>query len=341
MTTQAPALDFHPSDPIGDVPCLLATARGRVSCETIALPELRPDAVRVRTEVTMVSPGTELHWIDETHTRPTTYPMSTGYITVGRIIGVGAQVTGRSVGQRVLLTRGHAACHDEPAAAAKIVPDGVDAVDAATTTLLGIAIRGIRAGQVRLGESVAVFGLGPIGVYAAHLAKVSGAYPVIGVDPIAKRRAVARELGVDVVIDPTGEDVPAAIARATGGELARIAIEATGTARVISSLPDATAEFGRIVVLGGIHGAVPLDLYTRFQKSNLTMVGCGHAYPTDYPFTVDRNEYALLAMMAGGMVRPRPALTHLVPWREAPAMYALLRERKEEAIVVAFDWTDG
>ncbi|MBA3707975.1 MAG: zinc-binding alcohol dehydrogenase [Planctomycetes bacterium] len=330
---------FHPTDPITDVPCLLATARGRIDAATRALPALGADAVRVRTEVTMVSPGTELHWIDETHTRPTTYPMSTGYIAVGSIIGVGARVTDRTIGQRVLLLQGHAACHDEAACAAKPVPDGVAAVDAASAILLGISIRGIRAGQVRLGESVAVFGLGPIGLFAAHLAKISGAHPVIGVDPVAKRRAVARELGVDIVIDPATEDVAATVARVTGGERARIVIEATGTAQVIASLPEMTAAFGRVVVLGGVHGAVPLDLYTRFQKSNLTLVGCGSTGPADFPFTEERNQAALLKMIASGMVRPRPALTHLVPWREAPAMYRLLRERKEEAIVVAFDWT--
>jgi threonine dehydrogenase-like Zn-dependent dehydrogenase len=339
MHALANAIDFPPTAAIPEVPCLLATGRGRVEATAAPLPALGDDEVRVRTEVTMVSPGTELHWIDETHTKPTPFPMSTGYIAVGTIIGVGASVRDRRLGQRVLLLRGHAACHNECASAAIPVPDGVEPVDAAATILLGIAIRGVRAGQVRLGDSVAVFGLGPIGLFATHLAKVSGGHPVIGVDPIAKRRAVARSLGVDIVLDPAVDDVAAAIAGATGGDRARIVIEATGTPGVIASLPEMTATCGRIVVLGGVHGAVPLDLYTRFQKSNLTLVGCGTAFPTDYPYDEQRNSTAILGMIADGMVRPRPALTHLVSWREAPAMYTLLRERKEEALVAAFDWS--
>jgi len=103
-----------------------------------------------------------------------------------------------------------------------------------------------------------------------------------------------------------------------------------------------TAQFGRVVVLGGVHGVVPFDLYTRFQKSNLTMVGCGSPYPTDYPFDHDaRNESTLLPMIKSGMVRPRPALTNFVPWRQGPEMYRLLIEEKDKAIGVAFDWTEA
>jgi threonine dehydrogenase-like Zn-dependent dehydrogenase len=116
-------------------------------------------------------------------------------------------------------------------------------------------------------------------------------------------------------------------------------MDASATPKVIATLPDVAAEFGRLVVLGGVHGLVPLDLYTRFQKSNLTMVGCGSAYPTDYPFTGDRNEQVLLQMIRAGIVRPRAAITHFVPWRQGPEMYRMLIEEKEKAIGVVFDWS--
>ena len=64
----------------------------------------------------------------------------------------------------------------------------------------------VRDGHIRIGDAVAVFGMGGIGLMALQLAKLAGAYPVIGVDPLELRRNVALECGADMVIDPTTED---------------------------------------------------------------------------------------------------------------------------------------
>jgi threonine dehydrogenase-like Zn-dependent dehydrogenase len=322
-------------------PCLLTTAKNKVECSERVLEALPEDQVRVRVEVSMVSTGTELHHIQGTHTKESTYPRSTGYISVGRIVGIGDKVSGWSLGQRVLVQQGHFAHHNADPLRILPVPEGVEPADACATILLGISLRGVRGGQVRFGDSVAVFGLGVIGLFAVHLSKLAGAYPVIAVDPVAKRRDVAKALGADVTVDPVNSDAKAAIFAATHVEGARVSMDASATPKVIATLPDVTATFGRVVVLGGVHGIVPMDLYTRFQKSNLTMVGCGSAYPTDYPFDERRNESTLLAMIKSGMVRPRPALSHFVPWRQGPEMYRMLIEEKDKAIGVAFNWTEA
>jgi len=320
-------------------PCLLAIEMGKVGCSERVLEALRDDQVRVKVEVSLVSTGTELHHIMGTHTKPFTYPGSTGYISVGRIEGFGSKVENWKLGERVLVQQSHFARHNANPNQMLRVPEGVDPVDAATAILLGISLRGVRGGQVRLGDSVLVVGLGVIGQYAVHLAKVAGAHPVIAVDLVAKRREIARELGADVALDPKSCDVKAEVLKATHGEGAFVTMDASGTPKVIATLPDYTAAFGRVVVLGGVHGSVPFDLYTRFQKSNLTMVGCGSHYPGDYPFDKpQRNEAVLLQMIASGQVRPRPAITHVVPWREGPEMYRMLIEEKEKVVGVAFRW---
>jgi threonine dehydrogenase-like Zn-dependent dehydrogenase len=329
------------TDRIERNPCLLATAKNKVECSERVLEALRDDQVRVRVEVSMVSTGTELHHIQGTHTKESTFPRSTGYISVGKIIGIGAKVSGWSLDQRVLVHQSHFARHNADPATILPVPDGVEPADACATVLLGISLRGVRGGQVQFGDSVAVFGLGVIGLFTVHLSKLAGAHPVIAVDPVAKRRDVAKALGADITIDPIKSDAKAGVFEATNGEGARVAIDASATPKVIATLPDVTAPFGRVVVLGGVHGIVPMDLYTRFQKSNLTMVGCGSPYPTDYPYDERRNELTLLAMLKSGMVRPRPALTHFVPWRQGPEMYRMLIEEKDKAIGVAFDWKEA
>jgi 2-desacetyl-2-hydroxyethyl bacteriochlorophyllide A dehydrogenase len=326
---------------IDNVPCLMAVALNTVACTTRSLDALASGEVRVRVECSMVSTGTELHHIQQTHTRESSFPRPTGYIAAGRVVGLGPDVKGFEIGERVTCGGGHLAALNAHFSKLKRVPEGVDPVDACAVTLLGISLRGIRAGQVRFGDSVAVFGLGVIGQYAAHLAKLSGAFPVIGIDPVAKRRDIAKQMGADIVIDPFASDAKAEVFKATGNEGVRVSIDASATAKVIATLPDFTAEFGRLIVLGGVHGLVPFDLYTRFQKSNLTMVGCGSPFPTDYPFNESRNEESLLQMIAAKMVRPRPVVTHYVSWQKAPEMYRMLIEEKDKALGVAFDWSQS
>ena len=220
------------------------------------------------------------------------------------------------------------------------MPADVASRDAVCTTLLSISLRGVRAAQIALGDSVVIFGQGVIGAFATHLAKLSGACPVIAVDPVAARREAARKLGADVALDPLHEDVGARIQTLTDGRGASAAIEATATPRVASTLPSHVRDEGRIVILGGVHGKVEMDLYSNFQKKNQTMIGTGSAFHSDYPYDRDAANFAvILRMMERGMIRPSPVVTHCVPYAQGPEMYRLLIAEKDKANGVQFDWT--
>ena len=318
---------------------LIATAVNMVEILDRRLDATPAGQVRVRTEFSMVSTGTELHRIQATHTANKPFPTATGYVATGRVIGVGAGVTQPALGDRVLFGAAHYGMIDVPAASCTPVPDGVDSRDAVCTTLLAISLRGVRAAHVDLGDAVAVFGQGVIGAFAAHWAKLAGACPVIAIDPVAARREAALKLGADAAIDPLQEDVAARIRALTGGLGVNAAIEATATARVAATLPGFVRDEGRIVILGGVHGKVEMDLYSCFQKNNLTMVGTGSAFHADYPYDSDAANFkVILRMMQAGMVRPAPVVTHCVPYTEGPRMYRMLIEEKDKANGVQFDW---
>lgn len=321
------------------VPCLMATAVNKVEVRERKLETLAPAQVRIQCELSMISTGTELHRIQNTHTVSKPFPTMTGYIAIGRVVGIGDGVQSRQLGDRVLFRAAHFSLIDVEADSCTPVPAEVASEDAVCTVLLGISIRGVRAGQVTLGKSVAVFGLGVIGQFATHLAKLAGGYPVIAIDPVAARREIARKMGADLTLDPFKENVPARIKELTGGKGVDVAIESTATPRVVASLPEITAFEGTLVILGGIHGKVEMDLYTHVQKANQTIVGCGSPYHTDYPFiSDDANHQAILQMMKGGMIRPQPAVTHKVPYTQGPEMYRILIEEKDKAVGVQFTW---
>jgi threonine dehydrogenase-like Zn-dependent dehydrogenase len=323
---------------IHNSPTLFATRKGVVEVKPRTVPALGKDEVRVETEFSMISPGTELHFVLDNHTRRAQYPCELGYMTVGRIIGIGSEVKGRCIGERVLVLESHGAIRNCSVVRLHPLPEGLDPIEACPSVLLTVALRSIRATQVRLGDSIAVFGLGLIGLYAVHLARLSGAFPVIAVDPVARRRDIAKQLGADYVIDPNQSQPGDEIEKITGGERAIVTIDASGSPHVISKLPAMTATFGRIAVLGGVHGLVEIDLYTHIQKSNQTIVGCGAAMPRDYPHDEYRNVETMLAMIRAGIVRPRPAITHIAPYTRATKMYTALVDNKETTLGVVFDW---
>src|SRR6185503_10802771 len=83
--------------------------------------------------------------------------------------------------------------------------------------IFSTGLSGAESADIRVGDSVAIFAEGPIGLCATLGARLKGASLIVGVDPIAGRLLRARQFGADVVLDPTAIDVVAAIKSLTGG----------------------------------------------------------------------------------------------------------------------------
>jgi alcohol dehydrogenase len=110
---------------------------------------------------------------------------------------------------------------------AKIPDDLTDEQVVLLADIASTGFSGAESAQVRIGDAVAVFALGPIGLCAAIGARLMGAALVIGVEPDPHRRAFAQRMGVDIVLDPTECDAPAEIKKLTDGGV-DVAIEALG-----------------------------------------------------------------------------------------------------------------
>jgi threonine dehydrogenase-like Zn-dependent dehydrogenase len=115
-------------------------------------------------------------------------------------------------------------------------------------------------GHVRIGDSVAVFAQGPIGLCATAGARLSGASLVIGVDSVPKRLEMAKRMGADVVLNYAAQDVVAEIKRLTGGG-ADVAIEALGQQSTFENALRCIRPGGTVSSLGvyAAHLTMPLD----------------------------------------------------------------------------------
>jgi S-(hydroxymethyl)glutathione dehydrogenase / alcohol dehydrogenase len=107
----------------------------------------------------------------------------------------------------------------------------------------------VHAAGIRLGQTVAVFGCGAVGLSAVQGARLAGARTVVAVDPHAKRRALALELGATEAIDPSTADAIAQIVAGSEGGV-DAAIEATGDPEVMARLLDVVHPGGIAVVVG-------------------------------------------------------------------------------------------
>jgi L-iditol 2-dehydrogenase len=109
-----------------------------------------------------------------------------------------------------------------------VVPADLDDFAAAACEPLAVAVHAVCQSPCHLGSTVAVIGLGPIGLFVVQAARLQGATRIIAVDPDPHRREIARATGADVVIDPTEGDALDAVVAAAGGSGPAITFECAG-----------------------------------------------------------------------------------------------------------------
>ena len=144
------------------------------------------------------------------------------------------------------------------------IPDGLTDEDVVLCPdIMSTGFSAAESGHVRIGDAVAVFAQGPIGLCATAGAKLSGASLVIGIDSVPRRLDFAKKLGADVVLNFKEQDVVAEIKRLTGGG-ADVSIEALGTQSTFENALRSIRPGGTLSSLGVYSGHlhVPYDAFS-------------------------------------------------------------------------------
>ncbi|MTD52619.1 scyllo-inosose 3-dehydrogenase [Amycolatopsis pithecellobii] len=140
-----------------------------------------------------------------------------------------------------------------------------------------------RAGGFRPGDTVAVFGAGPIGLAAVGLANALGAGRVLALDPSASKREIASALGATETFDPTAGEAGQWLLDRTGGAGVDMALDATGAGRIVMpAIVPAIAVGGKIVSLGANMAPVEVDtikLMFRAASIYFTLGHLGGGFP--------------------------------------------------------------
>ena len=130
------------------------------------------------------------------------------------------------------------------------LPEDMTPVEGAMLEPLGVAIHSVDLAHLKAGETVAVLGAGPIGLFTAAMARLAGAGAVYVTEPVATRRDFALEYAADAVFDPSSEHVVDAILQATAGRGVDVAFEAAGASETPDQAAKVTAPGGKVIVVG-------------------------------------------------------------------------------------------
>lgn len=138
---------------------------------------------------------------------------------------------------------------------------------------LGVAVHGVLADEVS-GKSVAVFGCGPIGLFAIGAARVFGARRVFGLEVSPKRLTMARQLFPDVtVINPKEQDAVNIIMEAMDGLGVDVVIELSGNAEAASQAFKVLKRGGRVSLVGVQAGPIELDTHPDIIRKEARVLG--------------------------------------------------------------------
>jgi polar amino acid transport system substrate-binding protein len=345
---------------------------GRVAAYDVPAPELQERGILVRTAFSAISSGTEKATVEagrkslfgKAMARPDLvkqvlkYAQSNGiaaarqkvqarldtltalgYSTSGFVLEVGGGVTGFQPGQRVACAGAGYASHCEinfvPANLAVLVPDNVGLDAASLTTIGAIAVQGVRQANVTFGETVAVIGVGLVGVLAIQVLRAAGCR-VIAIDSSSARVVSATSFGAHLGLstdDPGLEGTVASFSRY--GVDAAVITAATRSADPLELAAKLLRDRGRISVVGDVGmGVSRANMYRK--EISLAMSRSygpgrydplyeegGHDYPIGFVrWTEKRNMEAYLDLLSSGALQIEPLLTHRFLVEEGGKAYA-------------------
>jgi 2-desacetyl-2-hydroxyethyl bacteriochlorophyllide A dehydrogenase len=206
------------------------------------------------------------------------------------------------------------------------VPAGMsDEVALFAGDVMGTGYHAIADSGLRAGDTVAVLGLGPVGLCAVQAARAHGAAHVIAIDSVPERLAVAESFGAQAVHLSEG-DPRAAVREASAGRGVDLCVDAVGHPEALDLAVRLTRKCGTVQAVGVY--AERCEVHMGLVWIKALRMCTGHA-------NVLAHVDPVLAMMSAGLLDPTPLVTHHMSLEEAPQAYALYDRREAMKIVLA------
>ncbi len=317
-----------------------------------------PDQVRLRSLYSAIKHGTEFRGFQANTPDATArwdsqlrlhirgeeqqgqFPMALGDLCLGVVMDLGEKVTGFKVGDQVFAHVPVRATHTVPAQRLQIAPEGASPQALMYTNPTDVAVGGVRDAPVRLGDRVAVFGLGAIGQMAVQVARLAGASWVAAIDPIDIRRDAAARHGADLVIDPTQDDAGLVIKQRTQGVGVDVTMETSGSYAALNDALRSTKYRGTVVSTAYYNGPTQaLALAGEWHRNRIQIVSSrSNSEPQpEHGWDYTRIKSESLALMVDGRLDADDLMHPVVPLSRAADAYLEMNEHPERGIKLGID----
>ncbi|MEN3186089.1 MAG: galactitol-1-phosphate 5-dehydrogenase [Atribacterota bacterium] len=332
---------------------LVLSEKGKLLFKEVETPVVSPQEVLLRVKACGVC-GSDLPRIfgDVAYF----YPLIPGHEFAGEVVEVGENVDKSWLGKRVtayplipcrkcafceagfyelcenydyLGSRRHGAFAEYVAVPVKnlvSLPENISFVEGAMTEPAAVTFHALRRVDFCLGEQVAVFGLGPIGLLAGIWAKVSGARFLWGIDVDERKLSLAEEVGFDATLHPTF------LSRV---EKPAVVIEASGNEKALLSSLALVRKMGKVLLLGNQEKEVvftPKD-WSNIMRKELTLLGSWNSRL----FRFDSDWEKVLHFEAEKRVSLSSLVSHRVPLEEAPSFLEAMYRKTVSYIKVIIE----
>ena len=204
-----------------------------------------------------------------------------------------------------------------------------------------VSFHAIRESNIRYGDTVAIVGLGALGLIAVRMAKEAGAERVFAMDLSPGRRELAKRFGADLVLDPRQGDVAVAVHEALGGSGVDVAIEISGSYAALETAIRCVRLTGTVCSAGFYRGeAKGLWLGREWHHNRLNMLvphGCSWGHPPrDFPRWDTRRAYeAIFSQMRRGRLDLQGLINPVVDPDHATELFRLCRDEPDRVIKFA------
>ncbi|MGV9787479.1 3-hydroxyacyl-CoA dehydrogenase NAD-binding domain-containing protein [Streptomyces sp. NPDC003435] len=307
--------------------------------------------LRVRAAYSLVSPGTELHYLDRFADTAQDFPL--GYCSAGVVDAVGTDAPGFAVGDRVTAMGWGEAVHGDvivvPHRLCRPVPDGMDLADAVVANLAATAVHAVDRAVLRPGDETAVVGAGMVGLLIAQITAARGhRTTVLDVRPDRATTAAALGLGAHV-----GRGFPEdrAAAPAEGGRCVFLCVTGEAGDTLAAAAHWAARAPGRPRLIGVGRFTARVDFSVELGNVDIRYAarcGAGYRDPSyargltevtapEGEGTVTENLGRALDLIGAGAIRPDLLGLPRLPLERAAEAYAELRERPAHPAVI-FDY---
>lgn len=282
----------------------------------------------------------------------------TGYSAAGVVIGVGKNIKDVKIGDRVACAgagiANHAEYIDVPRNLVMRIPEGLSFDLACTVTLGGIALQGVRRADVRLGEIVAVIGMGILGQLQAQMLKASGCR-VIGIDIDDRRLNIAKENGCDYILNSRNVDVVKEVEKITEGYGVDVVLitAATSSNEILSQAFGMCRRKGKVVLVGVVGNQYSRDDMYKKELDFIisTSYGPGRYDPLyeekgiDYPYayvrwTENRNMEEYLKLIKDNKINLNTIIERVYEIDNANKAYEELKSGEHKPLIVLLKYDE-